>query len=66
MRKEYDFSKGERGKFFYADAELHIPVYLEEDVADFLRKLAKEKGTNVDSIVNDWLRRSIGIVESVK
>jgi hypothetical protein len=66
MRKEYDFSKGERGKFFSADAELHIPVYLEEDVADFLRKLAKEKGTNVDSIVNDWLRRSIGIVESVK
>jgi hypothetical protein len=66
MRKEYNFSKGERGKFYRADAELHIPVYLEEDVADFLRKLAKEKGTNVDSIVNDWLRRSIGIVESAK
>jgi hypothetical protein len=66
MRKEYDFSKGERGKFYHADAELHIPVYLDEDVADFLQKLAKEKGMNVDSIVNDWLRRNIGIVESVK
>jgi hypothetical protein len=27
MRKEYDFSKGERGKFFRPDAKLNIPVY---------------------------------------
>ena len=33
MKKEYDFSKGERGKFFRPDAELNIPVYLEPDVA---------------------------------
>jgi hypothetical protein len=33
MKKEYDFSKGERGRFFRPDAELNIPVYLEPDVA---------------------------------
>lgn len=66
MTDEYDFSKGERGKFHRPDAELHIPVYLDEDVADFLRKVAERKGVEVDSIVNEWLRRSIRSVESAK
>jgi hypothetical protein len=66
MRKEYDFSKGERGKFYRPDAELNIPVYLDEDVASFLRKLAEQKGTDVESIVNDWLRQSIRLAESAK
>ena len=26
MRPEYDFSKGERGKFFHADAKLILPA----------------------------------------
>ena len=66
MKDEYDFSKGERGKFHSPDAELHIPVYLDKDVADFLRKVAEQKGVEVDSIVNEWLRRSIRSVESAK
>ena len=66
MREEYDFSKGERGKFYRPDIELSIPVYLDEDVAAFIRKLAEQKVTDVETIVNDWLRRSIRLVESAK
>ena len=33
MKKEYDFSKGERGKFYQPGVELKVPVYLEPDVA---------------------------------
>jgi hypothetical protein len=40
MKKEYDFSKGERGKFFRADAELSLPVYLDPDVARAFRNSA--------------------------
>jgi len=40
MKKEYDFSKGERGKFFRPDAELNIPVYLDPDVAKAFRSSA--------------------------
>jgi hypothetical protein len=40
MKKEYDFSKGERGKFFRPDAELNLPVYLEPDVAKAFRNSA--------------------------
>ena len=32
MKKEYDFSKGERGKFFRPGAKLNLPVYLEPDL----------------------------------
>ena len=57
MREEYDFSKGERGKFYRPDAEPHIPVYLERDVAEFLQRLADEKGTNVEAIAIASFRR---------
>jgi hypothetical protein len=30
MRKEYDFSKGQRGRFYRPDMKLNIPIYLEK------------------------------------
>ena len=66
MKEEYDFSKGERGKFYKPDLELRIPIYLQRDISDFLQKLASEKGTDVETIVNDWLRRNISLVETTK
>ena len=65
MRKEYDFSKGVRGKFYRPNAELRIPVYLEPDAAAFLRKVAEDKGTDVQQIVNDLIRRDINLIKSV-
>lgn len=35
MKKEYDFSKGERGKFYRSGAKLNLPVYLEPDLRDY-------------------------------
>jgi hypothetical protein len=35
MKKEYDFSKGERGKFYRPDIQLRLPVYLEPDLRKF-------------------------------
>lgn len=66
MKEEYDFSQGERGKFYRPDVELRIPVYLRKDIAEFMQKLAEEKGTNVETLVNDWLRRNISLVETTK
>lgn len=65
MKKEYDFSKGGRGKFYRADAEFRLPVYLEPEAAAFLRKIAEEKGTDVQQIVNDLIRRDIDLIKSV-
>jgi len=35
MKKEYDFSKGERGKFYRSDIQLNLPVYLEPDLREY-------------------------------
>jgi hypothetical protein len=64
MKKEYDFSKGVRGKFYRSDAELRLPIYLEPEVAAFLRKIAEEKGTDVQQVVNDLIRRDIDRLKS--
>jgi len=59
MKKEYDFSKGERGKFFRPDVELYIPIYLEPRVAAAVREHARRRNTNMGSLVNEWLRRDL-------
>jgi hypothetical protein len=66
MKKEYDFSQGKRGKFYHADLGLKLPVYLETDVAEFLQELSERKGTDIEKIVNDWLRKEIDLVQSTK
>jgi len=40
MKQEYDFSKGERGKFFRQDAKRHISIYLDEEVLTYLGDLS--------------------------
>jgi hypothetical protein len=44
MKPEYDFSKGERGKFFRADGDLRLPIYLSSDVQRYLTERAARKG----------------------
>jgi hypothetical protein len=65
MKEEYDFSGGERGKFYHADADLDIPIYLDPDVAVFVQKVAAKKGVDVETIVNDWIRKDIAFLETV-
>jgi hypothetical protein len=62
MREDYDFSKGERGKFYRPGLELNLPIYLEPDVARFVRELAKAKNMAVETLVNDWLRQDIALI----
>ena len=63
MKSEYDFSKGERGKFYRPDVELNIPVYLDSDVADVVRQYAKKGKTDISALVNQWLRRDIKSID---
>ena len=66
MKHEYDFSKGERGKFFRPNAELQLPIYLNADVQAYLAERAAEKGIPLGEMVNALLKQEILIVESVK
>jgi hypothetical protein len=66
MKEEYDFSKGERGKFHDPEATYSLPVYLEPDVGDYLGRLADEQNVDVQELVNEWLRMNIKLVQSAR
>ena len=59
MKAEYDFSKAERGKFYDLKAVFNLPIYLEKDVDEFMRKLTDENGKDVEELINEWLRSSM-------
>jgi hypothetical protein len=66
MKPEYDFSKGERGKFFRPDAQVRLPIYLDAEVQKYLADRAAQKGIPLSELVNGLLRQEIQIIESVK
>jgi hypothetical protein len=60
---QYDFSKGERGKFFRPDMKLNIPIYLDDEVSAFVEKIALKKGVDRSSVVNELLKSDMKIAE---
>jgi len=63
MKKEYDFSKGVRGKFYNPDGGFNLPIYLEPDVAEFIDKLSVEKKLDRSKLVNRLLKKDKEIIE---
>ncbi len=66
MRKEYDFSKGKRGKFYHPDAKLNVPIYLDEEVIAFIEDIANKKDTDFSSVANRILRSKMRLAEDIK
>ncbi len=56
MNKEYDFSKGERGKFYKPNVKLNIPVYLDSVAYSFVEIIAEKKQEDVSTIVNKLIK----------
>ncbi len=66
MKTEYNFSKAERGKFYDPKTVFNFPIYLEKDVDEFIRKLADEKGKDIEDLVNEWLRGNMQLIQSIQ
>ncbi|MEA2756608.1 MAG: hypothetical protein QOJ54_2897 [Aliidongia sp.] len=56
-KDQYDFSKGERGKFCRPDLTLIPPVDLDPEVRDYLTERAEAKGMTLTSLVNLILKK---------
>jgi len=56
MKKEYDFSKGERGKFYRQNLRIHLPIYLDEESLEFVEKIVKKKKADLTSVVNEIIK----------
>jgi hypothetical protein len=63
VKKEYDFSKGVRGKFYRENIRLNLPIYLDKDISDFVQKVAKQKKVDSQTIVNKLLRGNKEIIQ---
>ena len=59
MRKEYDFTKGERGKFNKPNLKLNLPIYLEPKIMTFVENLAKKKKSDLSTVVNELIKTNI-------
>ena len=66
MKREYDFSKAERGKLYRPGAKLNMPVYLDSEVLGYLMERAEAKGVEVGDLVNDILKKDIALIEALK
>ena len=63
MKKEYDFSRGVRGKFYNPDARFNMPIYLDPEIAEFIEKLASMKNIDTNQMVNALLKKDKEIIE---
>jgi hypothetical protein len=66
MRDEYDFSRGERGNFNNPDAQFNLPLYLEAEVLNYFTAKTKAKAVELNTLVNDLLKKDIDLIEGVK
>ena len=66
MKKEYDFSNGERGKFYKPNLKLNLPIYLDDVAFEFVNKVAKSKKKEISFIVNQLIHSDMHIAETIK
>ena len=63
MKREYDFSKGVRGKFYRKGAELRLPIYLDARLQEQMERLAEKNGKDVSEMVNQFVRKEVEVIE---
>jgi hypothetical protein len=65
MKKQYDFSKGIKGKLFIPENEIELPVYLTKDNQKYYMKLAKSKKMAMSKFINNVLSKEKDLLNSV-
>lgn len=53
MKEEYDFSNAEQGKFYVPLGEIHIPIYLDQDIAEYFAVQRRIKPESLSALIND-------------
>ncbi|MBU4272416.1 MAG: hypothetical protein KKE86_12380 [Planctomycetes bacterium] len=66
MKKEYDFSKAVRGKFYRKGATLKLPVYLDQKVQTFVQTIAESKQSDISTIVNEILKSDMRLADVIR
>jgi hypothetical protein len=64
MKEHYDFSGGERGKFYKPNMRLIPHVRLEPEVLNFLARRAEAEGITLNVLLNTLLSKGIERIEA--
>ena len=65
MKKEYDFSKAQQGKFYRPITELEIPIYLNKEVKTFFIKRASDKKLEFNKVINTILKKEMDLLQKI-
>jgi hypothetical protein len=67
MKKEYDFTNAEQGKFYRPIEELDIPIYLDDEVKNFFMKNIKYKASDfsLSNTINSLIKQDIEISKKI-
>jgi hypothetical protein len=66
LKEEYDFSKGERGKFYKKNIKLNLPIYLEPEIFSFVENIAKKKNLDLSQVVNNLIKTDMELAKVIK
>jgi hypothetical protein len=65
MKKEYDFSKGVRGKFYRSNLRINLPIYLDPENLAFVEKIALKKKQDITVIVNKLIKSDKDLAKAI-
>ncbi len=65
MKREYDFSKAVRGKFYREGAELRLPIYLDAKLQRQLGHIARKKGKEIGDVVNHLVKKEVELIDEL-
>ena len=65
MKREYDFSNAERGKFYRPGAKMIFPIYLDATLQKQLEPFARSQGKGISEIVNDILKSQVQLLTTL-
>lgn len=66
MKREYDFSKGVRGKFHRPGARIRLPVCLDAEALAFVQRIARKKKTDISAVVNQLILSDKRLAEAME
>ncbi|HNX24738.1 MAG TPA: hypothetical protein PKG60_11880 [Spirochaetota bacterium] len=66
MKKEYDFSKGVKGKFYIPEKDIELPVYLDKENLEYFINLSRSKKIAMSKLVNKVLSKDRELIDFVK
>ena len=65
MKREYDFSKAEQGKFYRKGAVIQLPIYLDAKVQAQVERVARKNGKDISELVNQVVQKEMDLIEKL-